>query len=168
MYLSKLLNVVVWSASGEVIVIVCDNISLIYLSWVVSFKRYLLRLSSTLLVFDLVQVKQAPPSASAWARCHMGAVCLAEYNGFGWVAIDQLPTQHYLRDCFPHYTCIMRDLVVVVVVMMRVVMSVIIWISPRHKSININGNDMYDAYYVLQIWHYLGVFFSQNGGDKST
>ena len=36
-----------------------------------------------------------------WVRC------LAEYNGFG----DELPSEHYLLDSFPHYTCIMRDIV---------------------------------------------------------
>ena len=26
------------------------------------------------------------------------------------MAWDELPTEHYLLDCFPHYTCIMRDM----------------------------------------------------------
>ena len=26
------------------------------------------------------------------------------------MASDELPTEHYLLDCFPHYTCIMRDM----------------------------------------------------------
>ena len=29
------------------------------------------------------------------------------------MAFDELPTEHYLLDCFPHYTCIIiRDMVV--------------------------------------------------------
>ena len=40
------------------------------------------------------------------------------------MAFDELPTEHYLLDCFPHYTCIIiRDMVGMVVLLMMIQMD---------------------------------------------